>query len=218
VSRCGETPVAIGIAATWPTGYREFMHKKGERAAQNAEPAADSLVPQYPIESVDNALKLLLLLGDQPQIRLSEATRYLGVASPCCVLPKAIPAEWVTGSTFTCRVRMRRCFWCTGTMCDDKSAVARRPSRRRAPTDAGDPAAISERLVLGTATTLGLDVWLPWHTTRTPVSAAADALVGCSDCWAELTGKPASPTYFGAVDRLIDGSLARAERMLTDRS
>lgn len=44
-------------------------------------PAADSLVPQYPIESVDNALKLLLLLGEQPQIRLSEATRYLGVAS-----------------------------------------------------------------------------------------------------------------------------------------
>ncbi|WP_407687879.1 IclR family transcriptional regulator [Mycobacterium sp. HUMS_1102779] len=43
--------------------------------------AADSLVPQYPIESVDNALKLLLLLGERPQIRLSEATRYLGVAS-----------------------------------------------------------------------------------------------------------------------------------------
>lgn len=38
-------------------------------------------MPQYPIESVDNALKLLLLLGEQPQIRLSEATRYLGVAS-----------------------------------------------------------------------------------------------------------------------------------------
>ena len=44
-------------------------------------PGADSLAPQYPIESVDNALKLLLLLGEQPQIRLSEATRYLGVAS-----------------------------------------------------------------------------------------------------------------------------------------
>jgi DNA-binding IclR family transcriptional regulator len=38
-------------------------------------------VPQYPIESVDNALKLLLLLGEQPQVRLSEASRYLGVAS-----------------------------------------------------------------------------------------------------------------------------------------
>ncbi|WP_096286516.1 IclR family transcriptional regulator [Mycobacterium ahvazicum] len=55
------------------------MPKKEQRA--RGEPAADSLVPQYPIESVDNALKLLLLLGEQPQIRLSEATRYLGVAS-----------------------------------------------------------------------------------------------------------------------------------------
>ncbi len=51
------------------------MQKKRQRAA------AESLAPQYPIESVDNALKLLLLLGEQPQIRLSEATRYLGVAS-----------------------------------------------------------------------------------------------------------------------------------------
>ncbi|PQM47308.1 Pectin degradation repressor protein KdgR [Mycobacterium talmoniae] len=43
--------------------------------------SADPPVPQYPIESVDNALKLLLLLGEQPEIRLTEATRYLGVAS-----------------------------------------------------------------------------------------------------------------------------------------
>ncbi|OBH10629.1 IclR family transcriptional regulator [Mycobacterium sp. E1747] len=58
------------------------MAKKREAGAESAAaPAADSLAPQYPIESVDNALKLLLLLGEQPQIRLSEATRYLGVAS-----------------------------------------------------------------------------------------------------------------------------------------
>src|SRR6202035_5818038 len=44
------------------------------------QPAADSLAPQYPIESVDNALKLLLLLGERPEIRLSEATRHLRVA------------------------------------------------------------------------------------------------------------------------------------------
>jgi hypothetical protein len=42
-----------------------------KRQPKAAEPAADSLVPQYPIESVDNALKLLLLLGERPQIRLS---------------------------------------------------------------------------------------------------------------------------------------------------
>jgi DNA-binding IclR family transcriptional regulator len=55
------------------------MATKRRRAADEA--TADSLAPQYPIESVDNALRLLLLLGEQPQIRLSEATRYLGVAS-----------------------------------------------------------------------------------------------------------------------------------------
>ncbi|MDP9392535.1 MAG: IclR family transcriptional regulator [Actinomycetota bacterium] len=38
-------------------------------------------VPQYPIESVDNALRVLLLLGEQPKLRLTEVSRYLGVAS-----------------------------------------------------------------------------------------------------------------------------------------
>ncbi|KZS70187.1 IclR family transcriptional regulator [Mycobacterium kansasii] len=51
-----------------------------KRQRTTGMPAADSFVPQYPIESVDNALKLLLLLGERPEIRLSEATRYLGVA------------------------------------------------------------------------------------------------------------------------------------------
>lgn len=37
--------------------------------------------PQYPIESVDNALKLLLLFGQQPRVRLTDAAQYLGVAS-----------------------------------------------------------------------------------------------------------------------------------------
>lgn len=37
--------------------------------------------PQYPIESVDNALKLILLLGEQQEFRLTEAGTHLGVAS-----------------------------------------------------------------------------------------------------------------------------------------
>lgn len=37
--------------------------------------------PQYPIESVDNALKLLLLLGETPGVRLTDARTHLGVAS-----------------------------------------------------------------------------------------------------------------------------------------
>lgn len=37
--------------------------------------------PQYPIESVDNALRLLLLLGERSEVRLTEASVYLDVAS-----------------------------------------------------------------------------------------------------------------------------------------
>src|SRR4030088_334439 len=67
------------------------MRKRGEGARnRRGERAADSLAPQYPIESVDNALKLLLLLGEQPQILLSEATRYLGVASSTAPRPLAM--------------------------------------------------------------------------------------------------------------------------------
>jgi DNA-binding IclR family transcriptional regulator len=37
--------------------------------------------PRYPIESVDNALRLLLLLGERAEVRLTEASQYLEVAS-----------------------------------------------------------------------------------------------------------------------------------------
>ncbi len=57
------------------------MQKAGERRPSSHGAATDPLLPQYPIESVDKALKLILLLAEQPQVRLSEATRYLDVAS-----------------------------------------------------------------------------------------------------------------------------------------
>jgi DNA-binding IclR family transcriptional regulator len=41
----------------------------------------ETKTPQYPIESVDNALKLLLLFGERAEIRLTEASQYLEVAS-----------------------------------------------------------------------------------------------------------------------------------------
>ncbi len=37
-------------------------------------------LPKYPIESVDNALRLLLVLGDRGEIGVSEAGEFLGVA------------------------------------------------------------------------------------------------------------------------------------------
>jgi DNA-binding IclR family transcriptional regulator len=42
---------------------------------------ASGPVPQYPIESVDNALKVLLLLGERSSLRLTDVSQYLGVAS-----------------------------------------------------------------------------------------------------------------------------------------
>jgi 3-carboxy-cis,cis-muconate cycloisomerase len=49
-----------------------------------------------------------------------------------------------------------------------------------------NPIEISAQLAQTTAATLGLDIRMPWHTTRTPVTAAADALVGCTDAWGRI--------------------------------
>ncbi|RZU30828.1 IclR family transcriptional regulator [Blastococcus saxobsidens] len=38
-------------------------------------------LPQYPIDSVDNALRLLVLFGERPTLRLTDVSRGLGVAS-----------------------------------------------------------------------------------------------------------------------------------------
>jgi 3-carboxy-cis,cis-muconate cycloisomerase len=53
-------------------------------------------------------------------------------------------------------------------------------------TAAADPAEISELAMRNTATTLGLQIRSPWHTTRTPVTATADAFVGCTDSWGRI--------------------------------
>lgn len=53
-------------------------------------------------------------------------------------------------------------------------------------TGAADPAAVAENVARSAAATLGLDFRAPWHTTRTPITAAANALVGCTDCWGRI--------------------------------
>jgi 3-carboxy-cis,cis-muconate cycloisomerase len=53
-------------------------------------------------------------------------------------------------------------------------------------TGTENPVQLSDHVVRSTATTLGLDIRLPWHTTRSPVTAAADAFVGCTDCWGRI--------------------------------
>ncbi|HEV7628810.1 MAG TPA: IclR family transcriptional regulator [Streptomyces sp.] len=52
-----------------------------KKSAASDEAASGARVPQYPIESVDNALKVLLLLGERSELRLTEVSEYLGVAS-----------------------------------------------------------------------------------------------------------------------------------------
>ncbi|MGH9055886.1 MAG: IclR family transcriptional regulator [Acidimicrobiales bacterium] len=44
------------------------------------EPGGEARRPNYPIESVDNVLRLLLMLADQKQVRVSEASAELGTA------------------------------------------------------------------------------------------------------------------------------------------
>jgi IclR family transcriptional regulator, acetate operon repressor len=50
-------------------------------AGSPPQPEAVGPAPRYPIESVDNALKLLLLFAQQPRVRLTEVSQYLEVAS-----------------------------------------------------------------------------------------------------------------------------------------
>ncbi len=48
---------------------------------ESVESLGGGPAPQYPIESVDNALKVLLLLGEQSELRLTDVASYLGVAT-----------------------------------------------------------------------------------------------------------------------------------------
>lgn len=53
-------------------------------------------------------------------------------------------------------------------------------------TGADDPAGISLQLMRSAATTLGLQDRPAWHTARAPITAAADAFVGCADAWGRI--------------------------------
>jgi len=62
-------------------GYDAAMQKAGSEngGRDAADPAEGVEPPRYPIASVDNALKLLLLFRDQRLIRVAEASETLGV-------------------------------------------------------------------------------------------------------------------------------------------
>ncbi|OBI44348.1 3-carboxy-cis,cis-muconate cycloisomerase [Mycobacterium kyorinense] len=48
------------------------------------------------------------------------------------------------------------------------------------------PAHVSIQLAQSTSAALGLANRMPWHTTRTPITALGDALVGCTDAWGRI--------------------------------
>lgn len=49
-----------------------------------------------------------------------------------------------------------------------------------------NPADVVVQVAQSAAAALGLDNRLPWHTTRAPVTAIGDALVGCTDAWSHI--------------------------------
>lgn len=53
-------------------------------------------------------------------------------------------------------------------------------------TGTDDPAGVSLQLMRSAATTLGLQDRPEWHTARAPITAAADAFVGCTDAWGRI--------------------------------
>ncbi|HEY4144131.1 IclR family transcriptional regulator [Pinirhizobacter sp.] len=53
---------------------------KKDSLVDKVGPAAEAGAPSYPISSVGNALRLLLLFREQQSVRLTEACAYLGVA------------------------------------------------------------------------------------------------------------------------------------------
>ncbi|WP_375399447.1 IclR family transcriptional regulator [uncultured Amnibacterium sp.] len=73
---------AEGLNHVSPKKSRQLAYVSAVQSLPSGGVGPEPLgLPQYPIESVDNALKLILLLGEEPNIRLTDASAYLDVAS-----------------------------------------------------------------------------------------------------------------------------------------
>lgn len=76
---------------------------------------------------------------------------------------------------------------------------------------------LGRRTVVAGSQTAELLTGLTVHTQRMAENLDSADVLGEQQAIAELVGKDPSPTYFGAVDRLIDDSLGRAARALAQR-
>jgi 3-carboxy-cis,cis-muconate cycloisomerase len=68
-----------------------------------------------------------------------------------------------------------------------------------------DPVAVSWQLVETTAAALGLPARPPWHTVRSPLTRAADALVGCTDAYGHV-GADVTTLSRPEIGELAEGS------------
>ena len=76
---------------------------------------------------------------------------------------------------------------------------------------------LGRRTVVAGSQTTELLTGLTVHTRRMAENLDAAEVSGEQRAIAELVGKEPSPSYFGAVDRLIDASRSRAARALGQR-
>ena len=67
-----------------------------------------------------------------------------------------------------------------------------------------EPAHVSWRLVESVASALGLVPSVPWHTSRTVITAAGDAFVGCTDAYGRIAANVA--TSRPEIAELAEGS------------
>lgn len=79
----------------------------------------------------------------------------------------------------------------------------------------GDAAAIAFDLVRDVADALSLSFSSPWHTSRSVVTEAADALVGCTDAWGRIAADLVilSRPEIGEVTELIPAGRGRSSTM-----
>jgi 3-carboxy-cis,cis-muconate cycloisomerase len=77
---------------------------------------------------------------------------------------------------------------------------------------------VARRTVVACSQCRELLAELQVHTARMAENLSAADVLGEQRAIAGLAGKVPSPTYFGAVDRLVDESVDRAQRALRRRS
>ncbi len=84
-ARFGASPQRVTCSCpgklTWLTAALATTVSAVERTMPEVAEGTRPKPPQYPIESVDNALKILLLFGERSEVRLTDISDYLGVAS-----------------------------------------------------------------------------------------------------------------------------------------